>query len=226
MARTHARPQVPHGIAQTGQVEDRTARTLEQVGVDHELASDAGLGLFASREDVGDDGLVGHRQGPSELALQVARAREQMRLKDGDDPPVGAAARRLEGGRDLGRVMRVVVDHDHAVAATDLLVAPRRAAEPGKLGRRLVEAHADMSENGERGERVQHVVLTGHAQGDAAEPLTPAAHREDAALVVGTLDLGDQVGGTVLGAGAAVGPDHRPRAGRRRRSRHRRDRTR
>ena len=120
---------MPHGVAQARQVEDRTPGPFDEIGVDHELARDAGLGLLAGREDVGDDGFVGHGQRPSELALQVARAREQVGLKDGDDPPVGAAPGGLERSRDLGRVMRVVVDHDDAVVATDLLKAPSGAAE-------------------------------------------------------------------------------------------------
>ena len=87
VAGSHPRCQAGDHVAEPGQERDGTAGTLGEVRVDDQLAADARLRLFARREDLGDDGLVGQRQGAPELALQVAGAGEQVRLEDGDDPP-------------------------------------------------------------------------------------------------------------------------------------------
>ena len=193
-------------VAEVRQVPHRAAGTLGQVGVDDQLAAHARLGLLARREDVGDDGLVGEGQRLAELALQVARAREEVRLEDGDHTSVGACLGSLQRGGDLSRVVGVVVDDHDAVAAPQLLVATGGAAEGGQVGRRLVEAHTGVRERAERGQRVEHVVLARHAQLDAPQPLAALAHDERTAAVVDALDVGREIA-----AIDAVGHDGRSR---------------
>ena len=130
-------------------------------GVGDDPRGDAVDRLLARRVDRRDDRHVGDAQRLAELAREVARAREEMRLEERDDATVGiAAARGVERRADLGRMMRVVVDDDRAeVVAEDLEAAVdaeelrqrgARSSRPGCRGARPTR---------DRRERVQHVVL-------------------------------------------------------------------
>ena len=159
------------------------------------LPRDARLGLLARREDVGDDGLVGERERLAELALQVARAREQVRLEHGDDPSVLAALGGGQRGRDLGGVVGVVVHHEHAGVAAELLEAARGAAERREVRRRVGRRDAGVSQDGQGRERVEDVVLARHPQAHPGELDAALAHRELAAAVVDARHLRAQVAG-------------------------------
>ena len=66
----------------------------------------------------------------AERVGEVARAREEVRLERGDDPPARVRrARRLDRGRDLGRMVRVVVDDRDAAHIAEVLEATLDAAE-------------------------------------------------------------------------------------------------
>ncbi len=74
------------------------------------LPSAPGIGRFAGRVHLGHDERVGIREHLRELVEQVARARVAVRLEDQHDATSRPAlAHGLDGGRDLGRVMAVVV---------------------------------------------------------------------------------------------------------------------
>ena len=84
----------------------------------------AAIGLLAGEVDVGDDDVVGRGERRGELACEVARPRDEVRLEEHPQPP---ARERLAGGgdrrRDLGRVVGVVVDDRHAPDPRDLEAA-------------------------------------------------------------------------------------------------------
>src|SRR5690554_874341 len=75
--------------------------------------------LFARREDIGDEDDIGAIKRADKLVKTVSRARIAMRLKRHDD---ATTKRRLRGGErhlDLGRMVRIIVDHRHAVDLAD-----------------------------------------------------------------------------------------------------------
>ncbi len=116
-----------HGLHATPRADRATERFAVRAG-------DRG---FAGRIHLGDDERVGIRQHLRELVEQVARARVAMRLEDQHDTTVRPAlARGLDGRRDLGRMMAVVVhDRDLADAGVDVgdpLQAPLDALEAGQ----------------------------------------------------------------------------------------------
>ena len=92
------------------------------------LRRDAGDRLLGGGVDVGQQEHVGLVEGLAEVVPEGLRARVAVRLEEHHRAPLArAAAQRLEGGADLGRVVAVVVDHQHA--------RPPRPA-PGSAGRR------------------------------------------------------------------------------------------
>ena len=98
--------------------------------------------VLARAVDVEHDGVVGVAlEHLGELAVHLLRARVGVRLLDRDDAPVADdRARRREGRRDLGRVVRVVVeDADAALDAVQLEPA-HGAVEPLDGARRPARA--------------------------------------------------------------------------------------
>ena len=80
---------------------------------------------LAGGVDVGHDHLVGVVEAARELVEQRLEPRVAVRLEQHDDPPLrDRLAQRGQRGADLGRVVAVVVDDQHAAG----LAAPRHAA--------------------------------------------------------------------------------------------------
>src|SRR3546814_5879988 len=75
---------------------------------------------------------------------------------------------------------------------------PREAAEPGGQG---VERVAQVQPDGQGRERVEHIVATGHLQGDLTENLSPTAYGEGGARAVRAQVARHEVGVLVLAVG-------------------------
>src|SRR5690606_25197909 len=102
--------------------------------------------------------------------LEVAGAAVQMGLKHGDDPPIlPSLVRRLERGHDLGRMMRVVVDHEDVVDLADLVKAPLYARKLGQPGANLLEIDVQLEGHGQGRQRIPNVVQPGCLQLDVSE---------------------------------------------------------
>ena len=113
---------------------------------------------------------VGLVEGLAEVVPQRLGAREAVRLEEHDRAPLArAAAERLEGHADLGRVVAVVVDHQDALRLAAHLEAPVDAGEGLEAGADRVEGHVEVEAHRHRGERVRDVVGAGHGQGHPAE---------------------------------------------------------
>ena len=114
----------------------RSAGGDERVG--DEARRHPGDRLLARRIDLGQKDHIRRGERRAELAREVARAREEVRLKRDDDPTLGIRdARRRERRRDLRRVVRVVVDHDHAARFAEPLEATLDTRERREARRHL-----------------------------------------------------------------------------------------
>ena len=97
----------------------------------------------------------------------------------------------LERGRDLGRVMGIVVVDAGPVALTLEFDAPRHPREIAERPRARLGVEAGEREPSEGGERVGDVVAPGHAQDDLGVDVGSLG-AEAAATVGGGADLGGQ----------------------------------
>ena len=96
-----------------------------------------------------------------------------VRLEGDDDPAVARdLTRGPQGHLNLGRVVRVVVEHPDATDDALGLEAPSRAGEHGQSGSEIGERHAEAEADHDRRRRVQHVVHPRHLQGDVTESAT------------------------------------------------------
>ena len=111
-------------------------RAVRRHGVGQRLDRHAGNRILAGRVDVGEHDLVGAAERRPELAPTAGRARcsgaAGTRRARGRRSPARAAAMH---GRDLGRVVAVVVDDETPSRLAAHLEAPFGAAEPGHRGR-------------------------------------------------------------------------------------------
>ena len=98
----------------------------------------------------------------------MARPRIEVGLEAGHEPAaVGHEAPSRERGADLGRMVGVVVEDERAARAGAVrLEAPGRAGVRAEGGRGLRDLDARLAAGGDRGQRVQHVVLAGHRKLD------------------------------------------------------------
>ena len=90
-----------------------------------------------------------------------------MRLEEYDDPPLaGQGTQGRDRGRDLGRMVRIVVDEVNAARLAVLLEAAAGAAKPGQRLRRRTPLETRQLERRQRAGGVQAVVLAGDGQLD------------------------------------------------------------
>src|ERR1051325_734641 len=88
-----------------------------------------------------------------------------MWLKGGDDAPARKrAACRSQRRTNLGRMMSVIVDDGDALRLAQPLEATLRSRERREPARQRVKVRAERKSCGNRGERVQDVVLSRHDQ--------------------------------------------------------------
>src|SRR6185312_16919364 len=124
-------------------------------------------------------------QRAAELPGKIARARIEMWLKCGDDPPARKGGpRRGERGADLGRVVPVVVDYGHSARVAQPLKPTLRSGHAGQSARHRRKISAEREAARHRGERIEHVVPAGQRELDAAERLVVEGDIERAAAIV------------------------------------------
>ena len=123
-----ADPHRDHQVAGTGELGDPVGHRVVVRLVDHPLgrqrdqigdrrAGDTGDRFLARREDVHHDRDVGQRHRVGELAREGLGAAVGAGLEHRDQPAAaGRPLGRLERGRDLGRMVGVVVEHAHSPA--------------------------------------------------------------------------------------------------------------
>ena len=171
---------------------------------------------LARRVDVGQQQLVGAGQRGREVGQQVAGAREAVRLERHHQPPA-VEPRRGDGGRELGRVVAVVVDHQDAA---DLAAHARTGGRPpgtaASASPAVRERDAEEVGHAQRRQRVARVVDARHA--DARLAVRRAAHADPEAGPVraGVQDLAAPVARRQAVGDVALADERRqarPRAG-------------
>ena len=90
------------------------------------MPGNAGL---ARRVNIGDDDMIGVVKGAAKFVPQRLGARITMRLKHRQDAFAAGRFRGRERGADLGRMMRVIVDEEKAIALIFDLEAAARVAK-------------------------------------------------------------------------------------------------
>jgi hypothetical protein len=85
-----------------------------------------------------------------------------VRLHHGDDLALARLARGSEHGRDLDRVMTVIIDDGNAVPCAGAGETPPHAAETGERQADDVVADAQLVRNCNRGRGVERVVPARH----------------------------------------------------------------
>src|SRR5690606_38130617 len=149
---------------------------------------------------------VGGGERGAQVAGELARARVEVGLEGGDEAPGRQRARRGERGRDLGRVVGVVVvDGGAGRRRAQQLGPPPGALRVGERGGRPGRAGAGGPRRLERGGGVERVVGAGHAQADlvaAPGEADPGRVELRVGHVVGR-DGDGQLGGGLAGRGAA-----------------------
>ena len=93
------------------------------------VGRDAGDRVLAGRVDLGQHHFVGLRERVAERFHQARRPRVAVRLERHHQAPVERHPRRRQHRGDLGRVVAVVVHHQHAACFADALKPPLRAVE-------------------------------------------------------------------------------------------------
>ena len=96
--------------------------------------------LLAGRVERRHDDVVGLAEAGAEVAEQVVHARIAVRLEHGDDAAAGAGPRRRQHGRDLGRMVGVVVVDRGAVPVAGQLEAALDAGEASTSAARMASS--------------------------------------------------------------------------------------
>ena len=92
-----------------------------------------------------------------------------MRLHDGDDGARIGLARRLQRGRDLEGIVRVIVDDGGAVPLAHAREAALDAAEATQALLMVSRRNAELARHRDRGQRILHIVLARHGQAHVFE---------------------------------------------------------
>ena len=133
------------------------------------IAIDAFDGLLARRVYRRDHRDIGIVQAGAELLERIAQARVAVRLHDGDDGAGIRLTRGFQRGGDLERVVAVIVDDGGAIPFADAGEAAADAAEIVERLADLLVAHAKLARDGDRRQRVLHIVLARHGQAHILE---------------------------------------------------------
>ena len=113
-----------------------------------------------------------------EFLEQVLRPREPVRLEQHYQPPAPSVLCCGESRLDLGRMVAVVVHHQHAAFFTQHLEPPLDSLEPGERLVNVRERHAQLQPDGDRRQRVPDVMDTRHRDFEPAQRLAAQSRRE------------------------------------------------
>ena len=176
ITRSPGRAQASARVAASSSDGAHPARTSGGSESTTSLPGDALARRVARADDVGHDRGVGEPERLPELHVELARALDDVRLVDGDQPAARQRPRRAQRHLELGRVVAVVVvDRDAAPLADELEPPPHsREAHDRRLG--LGPRDAGELERRERGGRVLAVVLAGHRELELDGRQLPAPH--------------------------------------------------
>jgi hypothetical protein len=158
--------------------------------------------------DVGQQELVRAGQRGRELVQEIARARVAVGLER-DDQPAAVEARGGDRGRQLGRMVAVVVDDQHLGHLAADREAPVDALEAGQRLAGGGERHAQEVGHAERGQRVARVVNARHANAHLAVRLAADADAEARAARPGVDYLAAPVARHQAVGGVAFGDERR-----------------
>src|SRR5579875_3707360 len=151
-----ARPEREHEVARVHHLEQRLGERRagrDEADVEvaaapqrliERLARHALDPVFARGVDLGEQQHVRVVEGVEELGEEILGARVAMRLEGDDQPAREALARRAQRRADLGRVVPVVVDHEHLLLLAPHLEAAVHAAERRERPRADLEPDAEL----------------------------------------------------------------------------------
>ena len=186
-------------VFKRGEIEGGCAGSVD--GRDHVARVDGARVLLPAGVDVRHEHGVRAGKAGDMLSEQRPCARIAVALEHAVEVPVRDARGGFERGADLVRVVAIVVEYADAVALPIELKAPARVAEGGDGGAIEVEGDADLVADGERAERVQHIVRAGNAELHTAERFI-AAHGGKGRVA---LRVVRDIRGAVIAAGQPVG---------------------
>ena len=135
------------------------------------------LGTLARGVHVQHHHQVGERQGAPELAREQARARVEMRLEAGHQPPRGLRASGGERGPHLGRMVGVVVEHPRAGRRAPVVL--EAAARPGEARQRRARPRAGSTPAARQAASAASAFSTLWRPGTASSISTPSTLKRD-----------------------------------------------
>ena len=126
------------------------------------LAGDTGDGLFGSGVDLRQHQLVHHIEDLAELAEMGLGAAEAVRLEGHHQTAIGEdLPGRGQRGRDLGRMMTVVIDDGHAIAFALEFKATSHAPEGGQTFHAALEGDVGSRGGADGGQSIEDIVAAG-----------------------------------------------------------------
>src|SRR5690554_6094301 len=147
------------------------AMPMSANGLDEARGVEALDGLLARSKDVSDEDDISAIERANKIVKTVSRARIAMRLKRHDDATTKRRLRRRERHLDLGRMVRIIVDHRHAVDLADDGETALNPFEGLERARDDLMGDAKLIRDGDGGERVEHIMIARHAHLDAPPAL-------------------------------------------------------
>src|SRR6266700_288822 len=148
---------------------DHLAMTMRAQAEHEVIAIDAFDRRLAGRIDLRDDDRIGVVEAGAELLEQRLQTGIAMRLHHGDDLAVGRFARGLQHGRDLHRMVAVIVDHRDAVPFPGPSEAPLHPTEARDRLADGIIGKSELVRDRNRGGGVERVVLSCHRQGESGD---------------------------------------------------------
>ena len=135
------------------------------------VAPRTGDRIFARGVNLGDAHHIGLVEAGAEILEQARQPRIAMRLMHGDHAAVAGLTRGFQHGRDLDRMVAVIIDDGDAAHLAHLGKAAVHALEPGKCCANFIALHAQMAGNRHCGQSIGDIVIARHRQGAALDHL-------------------------------------------------------
>ena len=152
-------------------------------------------GPFASPKDFGHDKFISILQTCGQFVQQMCGARGLMRLKDAPHPPARIhLAHGGQRGRNLGRQVRIIVDHGQTPSVGDRFQPPAQPAKGGHPPADCLPQDADMVGGGDSGQSIDDIVPSRHRQRHTPQHSPPIAHRKLVAAGDHAFDVGLPIG--------------------------------